>query len=390
MQAARSQERRTRLQGQAPRPCPLSYQGALELEWRQKLPSCKLRMAVSFEGGAALPQLRHEAGARKIEGLITELKGFYVRLGFTLACVYELLHAYSLRSWTSSADGNHGSLCLPYEVMFQARSESACLLRFPKEGRANHCHTERLVSSRVLPAVCINDRLCSLEKKLLFCLYLIVWFRFVPCVVRRKSRLEEKVNPLPFTVIRKVVEDELLGGLPLTEVFESFDERPLGSASIAQVHRARLRGGREVAVKVQRPNVERRLMSDIGVVKQFSLITREIFPVDYYLVCSELEEQLQDEFNFMAEASGMDRIADALDRNGRRPPVQVPRSIPGLTSKQVLCMDFIPGAPLSQLREELKRRGIEIEPGSLAEQAGREVRAAVPSINSYCISGLSS
>ena len=179
------------------------------------------------------------------------------------------------------------------------------------------------------------------------------------------------MNPLPFPVIRKVVEDELLGGLPLTEVFESFDERPLGSASIAQVHRARLRGGREVAVKVQRPNVERRLMSDIGVIKQFSMVTREIFPVDYYLVCSELEEQLQDEFNFMAEANGMDRIADALDRNRRRPPVQVPRSIPGLTSKRVLCMDFIPGAPLSQLREELKRRGIEIEPGSLAEQAGK-------------------
>ena len=124
-------------------------------------------------------------------------------------------------------------------------------------------------------------------------------------------------------------------------------------------------------MKVQRPNVERRLMSDIGVIKQFSMVTREIFPVDYYLVCSELEEQLQDEFNFMAEANGMDRIADALDRNRRRPPVQVPRSIPGLTSKRVLCMDFIPGAPLSQLREELKRRGIEIEPGSLAEQAGK-------------------
>lgn len=98
------------------------------------------------------------------------------------------------------------------------------------------------------------------------------------------------------------------------------------------------------------------------------MITREIFPVDYYLVCCELEEQLQDEFDFTAEANGMDRIADALCRGGRHPAVHVPRSIPGLTSKRVLCMDFVPGAPLSQLREELKKRGIEIEPGSLAEQ----------------------
>ena len=58
-----------------------------------------------------------------------------------------------------------------------------------------------------------------------------------------------EVNPLPFPVVRKVVEDELLGGLPLEEVFEFFDTEPLGSASIAQVHRAKLRTGREVAVK---------------------------------------------------------------------------------------------------------------------------------------------
>eukprot|EP00438_Fugacium_kawagutii_P028382 Skav207226 [mRNA] locus=scaffold1717:64936:66932:+ [translate_table: standard] len=73
-----------------------------------------------------------------------------------------------------------------------------------------------------------------------------------------------EVNPLPFAVVRRVVEEELLGGLPLEEVFEVFEEKPLGSASIAQVHRAKLRTGREVAVKVQRPNVERRLMSDIS------------------------------------------------------------------------------------------------------------------------------
>jgi len=234
---------------------------------------------------------RHEAGAVKMEGLINELKGFYVKVGQVIATRSDL---------------------------------------FPQE----------------------YSRQCA--------------------------KMIDSVNPLPFGVIRKVVEDELLGGLPLEEVFEFFEEKPLGSASIAQVHKAKLKDGREVAVKVQRPNVERRLLSDIGVLKNFSMVTREIFPVDYYLVCSELEEQLQDEFDFIAEANGMDRIADALARNGRRPPVQVPRSIPGLTSRRVLCMDYIPGAPLSQLREELKRRGIEIEPGSLAEQVfGRKLLSSL-------------
>ena len=95
--------------------------------------------------------------------------------------------------------------------------------------------------------------------------------------------------------------------------------------------------------------------------------------MDYYLVCCELEEQLRDEFDFTAEATGMDRIADALARGGRQ-PVAVPRSVPGLTSRRVLVMDFVAGAPLSQLREELRRRGIHIEPGSLAEQVfGRKL-----------------
>eukprot|EP00913_Durusdinium_trenchii_P031494 g29487.t1 len=62
---------------------------------------------------------------------------------------------------------------------------------------------------------------------------------------RQCASMIDSVNPLPFPVVRKVVEDELLGGLPLEEVFEFFEEEPLGSASIAQVHRAKLQTGRE-------------------------------------------------------------------------------------------------------------------------------------------------
>eukprot|EP00930_Biecheleria_cincta_P002129 TRINITY_DN103173_c0_g1_i1.p1 TRINITY_DN103173_c0_g1~~TRINITY_DN103173_c0_g1_i1.p1 ORF type:complete len:474 (+),score=65.82 TRINITY_DN103173_c0_g1_i1:592-2013(+) len=182
------------------------------------------------------------------------------------------------------------------------------------------------------------------------------------------AHMVDSVNPLPFSVIRDVVEQELLGGLPVDEVFEHFDTKPLGSASIAQVHYARLRDGREVAVKVQRPFVEPRLMNDIGVIKNFSYLTRGLFPLDYYVVFSELEEQLGEEFDFIAEADAMDRLAEAMRRGGRRSPVLIPRSVPGLTSRRVLCMDFVPGVPLSQLRAELQRRKIDIQPGSLAER----------------------
>lgn len=183
------------------------------------------------------------------------------------------------------------------------------------------------------------------------------------------ANMVDSVNPLPFPLVRRMVEKELLGDMPLGSVFQSFDPEPLGSASIAQVHRARLRDGREVAVKVQRPNIEPQLMSDIGALKGFSYATRSLFPVDYYTVTVELEEQLKDEFDFISEANSMDRIAEVLGRDGQQPCVVVPRSIPGLISERVLCMDFVPGVPLSKVREELERRGIHIEPGSVAEQA---------------------
>lgn len=190
----------------------------------------------------------------------------------------------------------------------------------------------------------------------------------------RLSHLVDSLNPLPFELVRTVVEQELLGGYPLEEVFESFEEQPLGSASIAQVHRARLRGGREVAVKVQRPQIEPQLMSDIAVIKNVSAQLRNVFPVDYYVVFSELEEQLREEFDFHREAASMDSVAALLRKGGRQPPVFVPQSVPGLVTRRVLCMDFVPGVPLSQLEAELKRQGISTSPDSrLAQEFGRRL-----------------
>jgi len=193
------------------------------------------------------------------------------------------------------------------------------------------------------------------------------------------AHLVDSVNPLPYETVKHVVEEKLLDGKPLSDVFSSFEEEPLGSASIAQVHKATLRSTRkEVAVKVQRPNAEVQLMKDVRDIKEFSRLTKSIFPVDYYTVFSEIESQMQREFDFNAEAEGMDRINTALRRSRRRPPVHVPRSVPGFVSRDVLCMDFVPGVPLSGLKQELKRRGIELKPGSREERLfGRRLLKAL-------------
>jgi len=135
---------------------------------------------------------------------------------------------------------------------------------------------------------------------------------------------------------------------------------------VAQVHHAVLTkkyGHREVAVKVQRPSIEDKLMGDVANLKQVAKVFRGAdLPVDYYAVFTELEEQLKDEFDFEAEAASMERMHNILTTDGkgaqRESPIVTPRSIPALVSKRVLVMDFLKGVPLSRASDEMKRKGI--------------------------------
>ena len=81
--------------------------------------------------------------------------------------------------------------------------------------------------------------------------------------LRELARLQDEVPPVSFTEVRQVVETELHS--PVQDVFEEFAEAPLASASLGQVHRARLPGGQWVAVKVQRPNIRQRIAVDLEI-----------------------------------------------------------------------------------------------------------------------------
>jgi aarF domain-containing kinase len=174
------------------------------------------------------------------------------------------------------------------------------------------------------------------------------------------SGFTDNLDPMSPALAKAVVIQELLNpGETFQDVFSEFDDEPLGSASVAQVHRAVLTekygGPREVAVKIQRPSIESKLMGDIANLKAISKTLRGVdaLPLDYYTVFSELEKQLADEFDFVAEAVAMDRIYNALSRtmDGSAPtelPIVMPRPFPGLVSRRVLVMDYLPGVPLSR------------------------------------------
>eukprot|EP00751_Fragilariopsis_kerguelensis_P033369 CAMPEP_0170963742 /NCGR_PEP_ID=MMETSP0735-20130129/39793_1 /TAXON_ID=186038 /ORGANISM="Fragilariopsis kerguelensis, Strain L26-C5" /LENGTH=585 /DNA_ID=CAMNT_0011380537 /DNA_START=36 /DNA_END=1789 /DNA_ORIENTATION=+ len=165
------------------------------------------------------------------------------------------------------------------------------------------------------------------------------------------SGFTDNLDPMPASLAKAVVEKELL------------------NRNIAQVHRAVLTedyGGREVAVKIQRPSIESKLLGDVANLKAVSKVFRNIdaLPLDYYTVFSELENQLGDEFDFVAEAVAMDRIYNALTRSVdgtelTESPLVLPRPVSGLISKRVLVMDYLEGVPLSRASEEMKKRGID-------------------------------
>lgn len=184
------------------------------------------------------------------------------------------------------------------------------------------------------------------------------------------SGFTDNLDPMPLELAKAVVQQELLNrDEKFEDVFEEFDEEPLGAASVAQVHRAVLTekyGGKEVAVKIQRPSIESKLLGDVANLKALSKAFRNVdaLPLDYYTVMVELEKQLADEFDFVAEAVAMDRIYASLTRSYdgsevTESPVVLPRPVPGLVSRRVLVMDYLKGVPLSRAREEMLKRGID-------------------------------
>jgi len=169
------------------------------------------------------------------------------------------------------------------------------------------------------------------------------------------SDLRDRVPPLPFPRIRAVVEEEL--GASLETRFARFDPEPVGAASIAQVHRARLPSGEEVAVKVQYPWLEASLPADLALVRALvSLGAGGRRPdVDRRRLVAEFAEGLRDEVDFLREARAAAEIADHLAEDER---VVVPRVFPGHSGRRVLTLEYVPGVRITD-REALARRGVD-------------------------------
>src|SRR5215218_779366 len=174
------------------------------------------------------------------------------------------------------------------------------------------------------------------------------------------SELQDRVPPQPWTAIEGAVAHDI--GRALSEVFEEFDHAPIASASIAQVHRARLKDGREVAVKVQYPGIGSLMEADLVALESiFGAISRLEPSLRLQPILNYLQWTLPLELDFRREAKAMTNLKEAL---AHRDDVLVPEVIEGLNTERLLVMEFIGGVKTTD-REGLLEAGI--EPQQVAE-----------------------
>ncbi len=172
------------------------------------------------------------------------------------------------------------------------------------------------------------------------------------------KKLLDNTSPLPYSTIKHVIEEEL--HLPIHDIFPTFSRHPLGSASVAQVHHATLKSGKEVVVKIMRPKVEEQFHADIDLMFYFARKIQQhignIFsPV---VIVEEFEKYTRNELDFFVEARNLERFRHFF---AKYQSVVIPQVFWKETTHCILVMEFLNGVKLSDttnLPKTIDRRAL--------------------------------
>lgn len=160
---------------------------------------------------------------------------------------------------------------------------------------------------------------------------------------RKLAQLHANAPVVPWREMRGLVEAEL--GTSLDQAFASFDSKPVAAASIGQVYRGRLHDGRDVAVKVQYPDIEAAVRSDLKNFKLFlKMYSRFVYEgFDAAAVATEIEDRIIEELDYTIEARNTSEFAQLY---AGHPFFLVPDVVPEYSTRGVLVTDWVDGAPL--------------------------------------------
>jgi ubiquinone biosynthesis protein len=178
-------------------------------------------------------------------------------------------------------------------------------------------------------------------------------------------RLQDDVEPFPYEEVESIVESEL--GVRISKAFQSFDRKPLAAGAGGPVHhRAVLRDGREVAVKVQRPDIRPEITEDLEAFHEIARVLTKRTEVgsrfDFERVLEEFRRTLLRELDYRQEAQNMKAMRESLREF---PRLVVPRPVDDYTTARVLTMDFVSGVKLTALSPLVR---LDVDGAALAEE----------------------
>ena len=177
------------------------------------------------------------------------------------------------------------------------------------------------------------------------------------------EKLQSNVPPFDTAVARQIIEEEM--GRPISAVFSEFDDLPLGSASIGQVHRARLLTGEEVVVKVQRPGVRDKVRSDLALLHELVRLTSGFLqkqglanPQD---IVDAFERSMSKELDYTAEARSMEQFRRLYEGYTT---FYIPKPYRELSTSRILVIEFVSGCKITD-KAQLQVWGL--DPATVAE-----------------------
>jgi ubiquinone biosynthesis protein len=180
---------------------------------------------------------------------------------------------------------------------------------------------------------------------------------FPPAYIEEFKKLHDSVPPDSFESIRDTVEKELKQ--PLSEIFESFSETSMAAASVAQVHRGRLFTGEEVAVKVVRPGIAKKIKEDIRLMYFFAKRIEKVFELGRVIgavnLVQEFERTVFRELDMAVEAGNIEKFSYNFRLVNE---IHIPKVYWELNSKSVLVMEYVPGIKVDQV-EKIEEQGID-------------------------------